>query len=211
MKRGIKSLLLLLAMCCISAVSYAQDEAQQREIIGKINKAAAEMRSMESDFIQTKHISLMNERMVSEGRMVYSQGNKLRWEYVSPYKYTFILNGSSVTLKSEKRTDVIDIESNKIFQEIARIMMNSVTGKSLSDASDFKVLISDRGSEWIADLIPQKKEMKQMFKSVVLHFDKSAGVVKTIELLEKSGDKTVIELKNIKKNVTTDEKAFVVD
>lgn len=211
MKRGIKSLLLLLAMCCISAVSYAQDEAQQREIIGKINKAAAEMRSMESDFIQTKHISLMNERMVSEGRMVYSQGNKLRWEYVAPYKYIFILSGSSVTLKSEKRTDVIDIESNKIFQEIARIMMNSVTGKSLSDASDFKVSISDRGPEWIADLTPQKKEMKQMFKSVVLHFDKSAGVVKTIELLEKSGDKTVIELKNIKKNVTTDEKAFVVD
>jgi len=39
-----------------------------------------------------------------------------------------------------------------------------------------------------------------MFQSIVLHFSQKQAVVTQVELTEKNGDKTVIELKNIKTN-----------
>lgn len=204
---ALRKMLAPLLLCLALTASAQNSEA----IIGEINRAAAAMQSLECDFTQTKYISLMNDKMVSVGRMVYRQSDRLRWEYSSPYSYIFILNGSSVTLKSGAKTDVIDIRTNRIFSEIARIMMNSVTGKCLTDSTEFKVSISADSREYVARLTPQKKEMKQMFSSIVLHFDRTAEVVQTIELHERSGDRTIIELKNIKKNRTVNEELFTVN
>lgn len=204
---ALRKMLAPLLLCLAITASAQNSEA----IIGEINRAAAAMQSLECDFTQTKYISLMNDKMVSVGRMVYRQSDRLRWEYSSPYSYIFILNGSSVTLKSGAKTDVIDIRTNRIFSEIARIMMNSVTGKCLTDSTEFKVSISADSREYVARLTPQKKEIKQMFSSIVLHFDRTAEVVQTIELHEKSGDRTIIELKNIKKNRTVNEELFTVN
>lgn len=185
--------------------------SEQNQVIQEINKVATNLKSLTCEFIQIKHISLMNEEITSKGRMYYSQWNRLRWEYLSPYSYVFLLDGTTIFLKSVDKTDKIDIRNSKIFQEIARIMMNSVTGKCLVDTSDFDVAISNLNLEWKAQLVPQRKEMKQMFTHICLYFDKSANMIRKIELFEKSGDKTTIQLKNIITNRSIDEDVFVID
>jgi outer membrane lipoprotein carrier protein len=132
--------------------------------------------------------------------MYYQQTNRLRWEYTSPYSYTFILNDDKVLLKNKQRNDVIDVNKNKLFREIARIMMNSVVGTSLTDDKSFKSTIATNGNEWIASLLPQRKDLKQLFQKIVLHFSKKNAMVKQVELIEKNGDRTVIELNNIRTN-----------
>jgi outer membrane lipoprotein carrier protein len=176
-----------------------------------INKTAAALKSMQCDFVQTKHIKLLNEDMVSKGKMYYQQSNRLRWEYVSPYTYTFILNGSKVLLKNNKRNDVIDVNQNKMFKEIARIMMNSVVGTCLSDEKDFKASMSQNATEWIATLQPMRKDMRQMMQYIVLHFSKEKAMVSKVELIEKKGDKTVIELKNFRTNAAIPANTFSVN
>ena len=174
-----------------------QSEAQIRQAI---TQAASAMKTMQCDFIQTKHLRMLNDKMTSKGRMYYQQTNRLRWEYTSPYSYTFILNDDKVLLKNKQRNDVIDVNKNKLFREIARIMMNSVVGTSLTDDKSFKSTIATNGNEWIASLLPQRKDLKQLFQKIVLHFSKKNAMVKQVELIEKNGDKTVIELNNIRTN-----------
>lgn len=188
---------LMLFLCSASLMAQRTNED---EVIRKVNAVASTMKTMQCDFVQTKTLKLLNDKMVSRGKMYYQQSNKLRWEYTSPYAYTFILNDQKVQINKGKRSDVIDVNQSKIFKEIARIMMNSVVGKSLSDQKDFKTTIAASSSEWIATLIPQRREMKQMFQKIILHFNKTAAMVATVELVEKKGDKTVILLKNVKKN-----------
>ena len=165
-----------------------------------ISKAASAVTSMKCSFVQTKHMRLLNEKMVSKGKMYYQKSDKLRWEYISPYNYTFILNGNNVLLKNKKRNDVIDVNQNKLFKEIAQIMMSSVVGNNLSDDKSFKTTISETSLEYVASMIPLRKNMKQMFKTIVIHFDKKKKYVTKVELLEKNGDKTIIELQNISIN-----------
>ena len=174
-----------------------QNEAQIRQAI---TQAASTMKTMQCDFTQTKHLKMLNDKMTSKGRMYYQQTNRLRWEYTSPYSYTFILNDDKVLLKNKQRNDVIDVNKNKLFREIARIMMNSVVGTSLTDDKSFKSTIATNGNEWIASLLPQRKDLKQLFQKIILHFNRTNAMVKQVELIERNGDKTVIELNNIRTN-----------
>lgn len=204
-----KRLLYLLIALLIQTGCFAQNKDQQ--IISQINTAASKMTSMQCDFVQTKTVKLLNDKMVSKGKMYYQQQNKLRWEYTSPYTYTFILNGSKVSLKKKNRNDVIDVNQNKMFREIVNIMMNSVVGKCLSDKKSFKTTIQDAQTEYKATLVPQSKEMKQMFTKIILHFNKQQSVVTKVEMMEKNGDSTVISLTNIVKNKTLNAKVFAID
>ncbi|MDL2252001.1 outer membrane lipoprotein carrier protein LolA [Odoribacter sp. OttesenSCG-928-J03] len=183
-------------------------EEQKREMMEKIAQASASMKTIQCDFEQTKHLSFLDEKMVSKGSMYYKQDSLLRWEYKSPYSYILILNGTHVVLESSNKKEVMDIKSNRLFQEIAKIMMNSVTGKSLSENNDFKATLYIQGDKWLAKLIPQKREIKQMFSNITLYFDSQKSTIYHVELLEKTGDITHIELKNIRLNTTIDEKVF---
>lgn len=197
MKRLVLFLILLMSLLCqpVRAQKVTQGQIKQQ-----ISQAAAAIKSMQCDFVQTKQIKMLNDKVVSKGKMYYLQSDKLRWEYISPYKYIFILNGSKVQLKNDKRNDVIDVEKNKVFKEIARIMMSSVVGDCLNDTRSFKTTIADAKTHWLATLVPQRREMKQMFNSIKLYFDKKRLMVTRMELIEKNGDKTIIELKNVKTN-----------
>ena len=111
--------LIMFISLCLSSISAQQkvNEAQVRQQIGAV---ASRMKSMQCDFVQTKHLRMLNEKMVSRGKMYYQQGNRLRWEYTSPYAYTFVINGSKVLIRKNKRSDVINVNQSKMSKEIAR-------------------------------------------------------------------------------------------
>jgi len=153
---------------------------------------------------------MLGDKMISKGQMWCQQPNVLRWQYNSPYTYTFILNNNKVMVKKGNHSDVIDVNKNKMFKEIARIMMNSVLGKVLTDKTDFKASVVQKGQYYIVTLIPQKKEMKQMFKKILLHYDTKLKLVTKVEMHEKNGDTTLIELNNIKKNTQINASQFKI-
>jgi len=205
MKKGLFIIYLLLTAHV--TLMAQQSETQIRQ---KISQIASSMKTMQCDFIQTKHLKMLNDEMVSKGRMYYQQGNRLRWEYTSPYTYTFIINDDKVLLKNSQRNDVIDVNKNKLFKEIARIMMNSVVGNCLNDEKSFKSSLSVSGGAWVATLLPQRKDMKQMFQKIVLHFSQKQAMVTQVELIEKNGDRTIIDLKNIRTNEAISTNMFTI-
>lgn len=205
MKRYLFLLLILSHIMPLSAQQLTEDQIKQ-----KVNQTAAAMKTMQCDFVQTKHLKMLNNDFVSHGKMYYQQSNKLRWEYTSPYSYTFILNNDQVLLKNKQRNDLIDVKQNKLFKEIVRIMMSSVIGNCLTDDKNYKVSVAAIGNEWVATLLPQRKDMKQMFPKLILHFNAKKSVVNNVELYDKNGEKTIIELKNIRINETIPSNMFAI-
>lgn len=188
----------------------AAQRVNEAAVIRQINAAASKLRTMQCDFVQTKYMRMLNDKMVSRGRMYYAQPNRLRWEYTSPYTYVFVLNNSQVLMSKGRKSQVVDVNQSKVFKEITRIMMNSVVGKCLSDGKDFKTSIAATQSEWIATLVPLKKNMRQMFKTIKIHFNKQRSMVSVVELYENNGDRTVIELKNVRANQNINANLFSI-
>lgn len=184
--------------------------AQNQSAIEEVSKAVAQISTMQCDFTQTKSLKMLGDKMVSQGKMSYSQNGSLRWEYVSPYSYIFILKDSKVTIKRGQRSNVIDINQNKLFRSIADIMMSTMTGKCLSNTRDFKVSAQGRKDGWNLTLLPLRKELRQMFQQIELRYDRSQRMVTSVVMKEKNGDSTVIELRNAQKNKKLNDSIFAL-
>lgn len=200
----------LAALLAADAFPAPLTAQRKQEITAGINRKAASLKSMSCRFVQTKHMSLLNDRMVAEGKMSFLNPDRLRWEYTTPYSYLFIFNGTKVYVGGARRKDVIDTNTNKIFKEVARIMMNTVTGKALSASADFTVAIEDGGKKWLVTLTPRKKELRQMFTKVRLGFTKTDLMISEIDIYEKNGDRTNIVLNGVVYNGKVNESLFVV-
>ena len=208
---------ILITLCMVTSLTLQAQaplkkvtDAQAQTMVTKINQTAAKIQTLTCQFTQVKTLRFLNDKMTSQGRMCYEGPDKLRWEYTTPYNYAFILNGQKVHIKTAKRQQTIDIRQSRLFQGIARVMMNSVTGKSLSNDSDFSVEMMTQGNEWIASLTPKGKEMKALFKTIRLHFDSQKQMVSKVEMIEKNGDNTVIQLMHVKTNGKIEESTFAI-
>lgn len=206
MKRLI-AIILFIYCNCTYIVAQSVNEI---EAIQEISRVAASIKTLKCDFVQTKTLKMLGDKMISKGLMYCSQPNHLRWEYVSPYTYIFILNENQVLLKKGNRNDIIDVNQNKMFKEIAHIMMNSVLGKCLTDKKDFKVGLSSLDSYYIVTLNPQKKEIKQTFTKIVLHYNRDSSMIVKVDMYEKNGDSTTIELMNIQMNNPIDASVYEI-
>lgn len=180
------------------------------DALAEISVAAQQMKSFECNFVQTKTLKLLGDKMTSKGRLCYRQPDKLRWEYTSPYSYTFIINGGKVQINKGGRNDVIDADKNKVFKEVVRIMLNSVVGKSLTDSREFAATVQSTADIHVVTLLPQKKDMKHMFSKIVLRYDRRQKMVVGVEMHERKGDSTVIEMTNVVKDKTIADSVFTV-
>ena len=177
---------ILYIICCLLSVTLSAQGLSEQEIIQKMAAAAGEIRTVQCDFTQTRHTKLLKKEQVSEGRMSCQLPDKLRWEYLKPRAKTILLDNSK-SLPSRGGME----------DSMARMIMNSVTGKSMTDSTTFLVTAEEKPTEYVAILVPQRKEMKRVFAKLVLHFDIKQSTVTMVELHEKNGDRTVIELHNI--------------
>ena len=143
-----KTTIFIIIFSLITCSLFSQElntvsDSRAKEMVAKISETASTIKSIQCDFVQEKQLSIMNDKMISKGKMYYSKGNLLRWEYTTPYSYLFILNGSKVMLKSPKTKNIADTRSNKIFQEIARIMMTiAITNAMINAIPDIKTSFS---------------------------------------------------------------------
>lgn len=184
---------------------------QQKQIIEKIDQTASAMKGMQCDFVQTKRMKLLSKEMQSKGIMYFKRPNKLRWQYIAPYDYTFILNDDKVQIKSSKSTKNIDVQGNKMFRQITNIILNSVTGGSLKSSSDFNVEVYKKDNTYFAKLFPKKKELKQLYQVIEIYFDSALTIVNSVRMVEKTGDETRVNLINTKLNIAVDDKMFAVN
>ena len=207
-------LVALLFLCVgLSAQQFASATPEQKQLmLRKITESSAKMESLICDFEQVKELSILEEKMISKGKMYYRNDNCLRWEYVSPYVYTFVLNDKTIMMQAENsKKNVIDINSSRFFQEIIKIMMNGVNGNGLTDTKNFSTDYYWSESQWKVHLIPLQKEMKKMFATIKLTFNVKDYSVDKVEMDEQNGDTTTILLSGKQFNKKIGNEKFVID
>ena len=187
-----KQILLSLVCCLLTVVLNAQGLSEQK-IIQKMASAAEKIKTVQCDFTQTKQSKMLKGEQVSEGKMFCQQPDKLRWEYTSPRASTLVLEGNEARLLKGTEQGT----RNKFIASMARMIMNSVAGKNLTDNKTLQVTAKEMPTKYVATLIPLKKDMKRLYSKLVLHFSIKQETVTEIELYEKNGDRTLIELHNI--------------
>ena len=191
---------LLLISLSLSAQYQDATKEQTDEIVSKITMSSESMTTLQGDFTQVKELSFMDDKVTSEGKMYYKKPNKIRWEYTKPIQYIFSMDGKTLQTTSGDKTNKMPVKSSKIFTEISHVMIGSISGSGLVDSPDFDARFFVGKEDYKVVLTPKKKEIKDLFSSVVIYIAKKDSKIHTVETVEKSGDKTTITLKNVQVN-----------
>ena len=160
------------------------------------------------NFEQIKELSFLNDKSISKGLLFYKKPNKIRWEYKHPYSYIFIMNGEKVILQSENNKNEINLNSSKQFQQISKIILGGVSGNGLTNSSDFHIFFYTSNEDYKLQLQPLKKEIKSLFSQINLFVNKGDGSINKVEMIEKTGDKTIIRFLSMKRNMLLNDEVF---
>lgn len=175
----------------------------------RMSQASKQTKTIESDFLQVKNMSLLSEKIKSKGKFYFKKENSLRWEYLSPFKYLIVFKGDKVTIKDETKTMNYDTRSNQMFKKISEIMTQTIQG-NINSSSDFNPSYFENENAYLLKMIPVNKIMKDFFKSINVYIDKKDMTVYRLDMNEPSGDYTKIEFSGKKINQNIGDEKFIV-
>ena len=206
--------ILIIIFPLVTAQAYSQPKGyvlvkDKKAISLKLKKVSASTKTIDSDFIQYKHLDILENDIVSDGHFSFKTPNKVRWQYTKPYNYLIVMNSGQMWIKDDKKTQKFDTQSNKVFKEINDLMVGLLQGNILEN-TDFKTEFYSSKTRILAILIPQKDEMKEFLSEIHLYFDKTDFTVSELKMLENSGDFTLIKFLKKKTNVEILDSKFIV-
>lgn len=182
------------------------DEAGFRK---KFSQAANATQSIKSDFIQEKNLNVLSEKITSKGKFLFKKENMVKMEYVTPFKYLLVINKDKVTIKDDKKSSSFSSKSNKLFENINKLVIDCVQGTALN-SKDFTSTVQESDREFLLVLVPNKKEMKSYFNKINIYIDKKDYSVSKMDMLEPSGDNTLITFINKQYNLAIADAEFIV-
>jgi outer membrane lipoprotein-sorting protein len=170
---------------------------------------SSKINSIVSDFAQEKVLTALTEKIKSEGKFLFKRNNKVRIEYQKPFSYLVMMNGEKMLVRDNQKDNRINVKSNKLFQQINRIMIDCVQGTML-DSKDFTVKVFEDGNTFLLEMTPVSKALSQFFQTIILLVEKKDYSAKSIEMREPNGDKTVITFINKKLNAEIADAVFAL-
>jgi len=179
-----------------------QDHTQQMpDALKKIN-------TLECDFQQERVVSVIAEKGVSRGRLIYKKNKALLWQYRTPDNSGFLLLGDDLTLLDPSGRPLPDTGTSGLFSYIGQIILMGIDGSILENKELF-VPQNIPSEDYIhIRLIPEQREMKRLFSDLELFFRKEDYVIQTVVINETSGDKTTVHMGNVRINLPLDDNTF---
>ena len=151
----------------------------QENILDRL-KAANTYETLQLSFVQTRHSEMLTKDLVSEGRMVLASPDRIRWEVQKPYPSVFVSKGELA---------------------IAGRRFRMPTEK------DFTATALE-GEDLAVKLVPVRRDLKSLFREIIVHADKQSLQIRSALLITPDGDWTLLEFKDIRANQPVDPKLF---
>jgi outer membrane lipoprotein-sorting protein len=165
--------------------------------------------SIKSDFRQEKDLTALAEKITSTGKFWFKRSNLVRIDYEKPFIYRLIINGDKVLLKDEQKENRVNVKSNKLFQQVNKIMLDCIQGTILN-SKDFTSKVFESENSFLMEMTPVEKNLKQFFSMIRLYVAKGDYSVNQIEMHEPGGDKTILFFTNKQLNQNFSDEIFAL-
>lgn len=176
----------------------------------RLKKEAASLSSIESDFTQEKFLDIFNEKILSKGRFYYKQENMIRMDYTSPIDYQIIINGQKLKIVSEGKSNVVNLGSNQMMNEMKGMLSACMIGDLTVITSAYKLDYYESPALYVVKIRPVSKSVQAYISEIVISIDKKDMSVQALRLSENAKDYTEYHFSNRKYNTLTSDEKFVI-
>lgn len=190
------------AFLLVSGLFFAQNTAmtgtETKAFVTKISSETRGIKTLQSDFIQTKKMDFLDKNIVTYGRMSLKSPNMLSWRYTKPYQYGIVFKDNKIFINDQGKKSSVDARS-KTFEKINKLIVGSSNGQMFNDP-EFTVAYFRNTHFNIARFTPKSAQLLKYIRQIELYFPKNQSTVSQVNMLEASGDTTNIVFKNTKIN-----------
>jgi outer membrane lipoprotein-sorting protein len=189
----------------ISSVSVSGNDnavdsgiATTEAVLLRIKQASKKIKTLQGDFVQKKKVTILKAMPDSNGRIIYQEPDRLRWEILEPVKMGFIITGDHgkkwhgekdrIKKFDVSKDPIISVISNQVFAWAKGDYDRLKTGYDINILNDNPVELK---------LIPKSPVEKKYIDSIILAFSDNEEHVNRIEILEKKGGLTQIYFSNV--------------
>ena len=177
-----RRLFLILAGLVLAWCASAQDGILDRL------KAANAFETLQLAFVQTRHSEMLTKDLVSEGRLFLAAPDRIRWEVQKPYRSVFVSSGEGDSFASSE-------------------MAGKGRRFRIPTEKDFTATALE-GEDLAVRLVPVRRDLKSLFREIIVHADKQSLRIRSALLIAPDGDWTQLDFKDIRVNVPVDPKLF---
>jgi outer membrane lipoprotein-sorting protein len=192
MKKKAITFFLLLLLSSLVIPAWAKQNNDVAPILEQLKKAQEFLQDFTADIRQVKVSSLSNTPVVSRGKMRFKRPDQLWVEMYPPYPTVTVLNNGVLLIyfPDEKVAQRYQVAGNPALAKWLLFFQNPI------DKLGKKIWLQEkRAGEVVLGIDPE--EDLAIFKKIRISIDTANWLPKSVEMVEKNGDRTTINYDNI--------------
>ncbi|MDB5804357.1 MAG: putative transrane protein [Betaproteobacteria bacterium] len=187
----------LLGAACVFAPAYAADAPAKAEAAGpllqQVMQGMAQVKSSRARFVERKYLSIVNTPLEYTGGLAYTAPDRLEKNTQTPKAESMLLEGDKLTLvNAKKQARVVMLSQYPLVRAFTESIRSVLAGDLTTLNRYYKVSAEGSAAEWKLLLVPSEPTMQGVVKEI--RFTGAAHSIKTIEITEKQGDRSVMTI-----------------
>ncbi len=173
-----------------------------RPVLDRLRQGVKNLTSLRCDFTQEKRLAVFSQTLVSRGTLSFRKPDSLRWEYVSPVRSGFVVNGGKGAAWSAAggemhKSDLRDSREFAILAEQIALWL-AFDEDAISRQYTLEVLSA---SPAILRLTPKNDGVRRFLRGLILIFAPDDSTAEEVRILEgDNGDSTILRFSNAVRN-----------
>jgi len=164
-----------------------------------IRRAAANIKSIETGFVQTRTLKILTRPLVSRGVMAFRRPGDLRWEYQSPLQTLLVARSGNIhRLIKHDAAWVADASGRMEAMKIVLGEINLWLDGDFSSSKTFRPELrpARAGQAAHVALIPLDPSLGKIIARITIGFGERPGTVSAIDIFEEGEGVTHIVFEN---------------
>lgn len=191
----------------VHAVCAAEPAA---DVLGEMEQAMADVRTVKTDFVQEKKMALFNHPLVTRGSIWVEPPHRLLWRVESPMRYALALDGARIRQWDGEtgKTTSLSLDGNPVFAAVTEQLNAWFGGRYGLLAQDYDVERQAAAPATFTFVPKPTAPSAKMLESVTVVFREDARYIASIRIADRSGDVTTLTFVDTELNVPLDPKAW---
>lgn len=199
------------ALASVATPSARADAPPLPDVVKKVDDAKAGVETLAGEFTQKNRVKLFKQELASKGRLYFKKPRQIRWEYTAPDPSVLILDGNQARMTTPgAAAQVFDLDKDATMRAIFDQLLTWLGPGSLAAArQDYDLATGGSASTPTLVMTPKPTSaIAKAFTRIDLRLDAKSWLMKSILLVEKSGDEKEIDFSKLQRNVKLPPDAF---
>ena len=171
-----------------------------------LKETAGSIETVQAEFVQEKHLEILNKPLISTGSLYFKAPGSLRWEYASPFESVLLMHKGNVARFVKGEDGFARDEGTRL--QAMQIVMDEISmwlGGNFRDNPDFEASLKPGP---VIVLTPKNEGFAAIIQRIELALSQIPGLIETVTIYESKTSFTRLAFTNERLNQPIPDSVF---